>query len=131
MRKLERIQRAATKIPHNLEEHSYADRLERLGLTTLEKRRERGDLIALYRILRGLENINSDDLVVWDLGNTRGHGKKLKISACRRDIKKFSFPHRSIPIWNRLNQETVCAESIHSFKASSDKNLYRNGTARA
>ena len=40
VRKLERIQRAATKIPHSLEEHSYEDRLERLGLTTLERRRE-------------------------------------------------------------------------------------------
>ena len=67
MRKLERIQRAATKIPHSLEEYSYEGRLERLGLITLERRRERGDLIALCRISRGLENMGRDDLVVQDM----------------------------------------------------------------
>ena len=26
------------------------------------------------------------------------------------ETKKFSFPHRCIPIWNGFNQEMVCAE---------------------
>ena len=47
VKKLERMKRATTKIPHSLEEYSYEERLERLGLITLE-RREQGDLIALY-----------------------------------------------------------------------------------
>lgn len=121
IRKLERIQRVASKIPLSLENSSYEDRLERLGLTTLEKRRERGDLIALYRILGGLEKMDRDDLVIRDVSNTRGHIKKIKVSACRRDIKKYSFPHRCITTWNGLSQETVCAKNIQSFKASLDK----------
>ncbi len=36
-RKLERIQRAATKIPASLRENSYEERLKRLDLTMLEK----------------------------------------------------------------------------------------------
>lgn len=50
IRKLERIQRAATRIPSSLRGYSYEERLERLGLITLEKRRERGDLIPLHRM---------------------------------------------------------------------------------
>ncbi len=46
IRKVERIQRAATKLPETLRDHTYKERLEKLGLTTLERRRERGDLIA-------------------------------------------------------------------------------------
>ena len=128
---MERIQRVASKIPHSLENNSYEERLERLGLTTLERRRERGDLIALYRIMEGLEKMDRDDLVVQDESNTRGHGRKIRVSACRRDIKKYSFPHRCVPTWNGLNHETVCAKNIQSFKTSLDKSRYGDGTARA
>ena len=48
IKKLERIQRAATKMPPSLKIFTYEDRLEKLGLTTLEKRRVRGDLIAVF-----------------------------------------------------------------------------------
>ncbi len=37
IRKVERIQRAATKLPETLREHTYEERLEKLGLTTLER----------------------------------------------------------------------------------------------
>ncbi len=58
-----------------------------MGLTTLERRRERRDLIALYRIQEGLEKLDREDLVVRDGSETRGNSKRLKKSACRRDVK--------------------------------------------
>ena len=60
-----------------------------LKLPTLEKRRERGDFIAVYRASKGLEKIDREDLFVWDNRNTRGHKKKLKRTTCKRDIKKI------------------------------------------
>ncbi len=88
-----------------------------MGLTTLERKRERGDLIALYRIQEGLEKLDREDLVVRDGSETRRKSKKLKKSACRRDVKKYSFPHRCITTWNGLDEGTVCAKTIHEFKA--------------
>ena len=131
IRKLERIQRAATKIPLSLRELSYEERLERLGLTTLEQRRERGDLIMVYRIMKGVVHLDREDLINWDIRDTRGHGKKLKKSTCRRDIKKHSFPQRCIETWNGLDKEIVNAETIHDFKEKLDAYRYGDGTVQA
>ena len=131
IKKLERIQRAATKLAPNLTNKSYEERLLDLNLTTLEQRRERGDLIAIYRVMKGIEELDRDDLITWDTRVTRGHGKKIKRDFYRRDMKKNSFPHRVLEAWNGLQSEVVHAESISEFKVKLDNERYKDGTVRA
>ena len=44
------------------------------------------------------------------------------------DIKKYSFPHRTIDILNGLREEVVAANSVHMFKEKLDKYGYGDRT---
>ena len=63
---------------------------------SLEDRRERGDLITLYKIVNGMEKMDKQDLVMMteDQGRTRGHSKKIRKRQCVKDTGKNNFSHR-------------------------------------
>ena len=130
MRKIERIQRTATKMVPELRDLTYEERLTEMGLLTLQDRRERGDLITLYKIINGIKKIDKEELVVvkQEGRQTRGHSKKIRKSQCVGDIRKYSFPHRIVDTWNGLNEEVVTATNIHNFKEKLDKWRYGDRT---
>ena len=127
IRKLERVQRAATKMVPELRDLTYEERLKKLGIPTLESRRERGDLISIYKIVHNIDKVDGEILNL-ETRNTRGHGKKLRKVQCTRDIKKYSFPHRAVDTWNGLESNIVNAASVHKFKAKLDETRYRDGS---
>ncbi|KAK4813450.1 hypothetical protein QYF61_005398 [Mycteria americana] len=91
---LERVQRRATELGKGLEHKADGERLGELGLFSLEKRRLRGDLIALCNDLRG---------------------------GCR-EVGSVSSP-RVLKHWNRLPRAGVESPSLEGFKGRLDEVL--------
>jgi len=56
---------------------SYKERLDRLGLFSLERRRLRGDLIEVYKIMRGVDKVDSQHLFP-KVGESKTRGFKVR-----------------------------------------------------
>ena len=62
IRKIESIQRRATKVIDHLKYKPYEDRLKALTLPSLVYRRKRGDMIQMYKIMNGIVRVNENNL---------------------------------------------------------------------
>ena len=120
-KKVETIQRRATKLVMSLHDNDYGTRLTELRLPSLNYRRQRGDMIFLYQIFNSLVDINADDFFTRSSGVTRGH--ELKIYKCRSSclLRSNFFSHRVVNAWNNLPQLIIEACSLNDFKAKLDK----------
>ena len=72
---------------------SYEERLQRMNLWSLEERRNRQDLIEVFKICKGLSRIRSEELFQFDDRGkgTRGHSLKLIKVRCMRDSRRHFF----------------------------------------
>uniref|UniRef100_A0A8C3PDM1 Reverse transcriptase domain-containing protein n=1 Tax=Chrysemys picta bellii TaxID=8478 RepID=A0A8C3PDM1_CHRPI len=87
--KLERVQRRATRMIRGMENLLYERRLEELGLFTLTKRRLRGDMIALFKYIRGINTREGEELFQLSTNvDTRTNGYKLAVGKFRLEIRR-------------------------------------------
>jgi len=115
--KLERVQRRFTKMVGGMESLGYVERAGRLGLMSLEERRNRADLIEMYRMVRGLSVIPMDEFFEIDGGGrTRGHLYKMRKSRFGTELRKHFFSQRVVNRWNELRGEDVAVGSVEAFK---------------
>ena len=105
----------------------YEERLKELNLFNLTKRRLRGDLIQVFKILKGFDNLDADKFFTLDLSNfTRNNGYKLIGQPLGSFESKHFFFNRVVNVWNQLPCEVVNCNTIQTFKNRLDRYFATN-----
>jgi len=95
----------------------YKERIKQLNLWTLEERRNRADLIEVYKMHRGLSKLPFDAFFEMDTSRcTRGHSLKLVKHRFKTELRQHFFSERVINRWNSLDDDSVLAPSLNAFK---------------
>ena len=120
---LEKIQRRATKLVPTIKDLPYESRLKKLKLYPLSERRERGDMITVFKMLNGLIDIDVGKLIPLKDGMdaTRSHSMQIKCNIPKSNIRKYFFTNRIVFPWNTLSKETVNSKTVNEFKGKYDR----------
>ena len=129
---LEQVQKRCVKMMSDVQGETYEEKLKDAGLQLLKDRRERGDMIETYKVMRGIEKveisnwferaepqrrtrqnteISSEGEVVKDM---------LKEQKSRLNEKRWYFQSRVVEKWNDLPAYIQRAPSLNCFKSRYD-----------
>ena len=94
---LERVQRRATKMITECRNLNYESRLNVLNLISLEDRRTRGDLIQVFKLVKGIDKVDCGTFFkLANSSRTRGHKFKIVKVRSRLEIRKHFFSQRVV-----------------------------------
>ena len=126
---LEKVQRRALAMVSNLKGKSYEERLAEVNMTTLEKRRERGDLITMYRIMTAKDDVDPSHwfqtLAAQSGPGTRQSSGLHNVLPQRSqgDVRRNFFCQRVVSSWNSLPDRVKGAGTVNCFKNRLDEHL--------
>ena len=101
--------------------NSYIDRLQKVNLYSLERRRVITDLVFLFKIINGLCDLNFHDYFSYSpiSYNLRRNSKQIVVKKIPNlDFQQYqkSFFIRSSQYWNKLPESIVISPNLISFK---------------
>ena len=114
---LEKVQRRSTKLVRPIKDKSYPFRLRQLRLPSLVYRRQRADMLQVYRILTEIDNVQIDQSIQIEKTSTRGHKFKIFKPRCKTNVKKNTLAYRAVNEWNALSNDVIEVENINQFKS--------------
>ena len=123
---LEKVQKRMVRQIRNIT-GTYEEKLTKIGLTTLQERRLRGDCIETFKMLKGFSRV---DHTIWFDKVSRNIGPQTRLSTdplaldtqhARLDLRKNFFSVRTPPIWNSLPLTVRQSSSVNQFKNKYDE----------
>lgn len=126
---IEKVQKRFTNMVSGLNGRTYRDKLDELGLLTLENRRLQLDLVQVYKIIHNLDNVQCDTWfnLVGDnpVTNTRQNSNpvNIKMRRVKLDVFRHFFSNRVVEHWNALPDEMKNKKKIQTFKRDLKKLL--------
>ena len=105
---------------------TYEEKLAKIGLTTLQERRIRGDCIETFKMLKGFTRVNHE---IWFSIMSRAEGAQTRLSSdplvlnsqlARLDLRKNFYSVRVPQIWNSLPLSVRQSTSVNQFKNAYD-----------
>ena len=119
---LENVQKRLLKML-GVNKKYYYEKITEYNITTLETRRLRGDMITVFKIFKGMLDVNPTEYFTVSRGNLRGHSHKLFKNRFVTDVGKFAFSNRVVFEWNLLTHDIVNCNTIDTFKNKLDRHL--------
>ena len=121
---IERAQKRATKLVWCVRDLPYHERLKILKIPSLSYRRLRGDIIQVWKLLNGKDNIDFEKFFEkrsTDIHQIRGHSQHLQMKKSVREMRRNFFSCRAIAPWNALPEEIISSPTIDTLKNRFDK----------
>ena len=132
---LERVQRRAVGMVTNWRGRTYEARLAEVGMTTLEDRRARGDMIATYKVLSGKDRVEPSLLFGLPENGTGlqtrraagVHPIRTQLVKPKLDIRRNSFSQRVVTPWNALPARVKGVLTVEGFKVGTTSGSEEGG----
>ena len=127
---IENVQRRMVRMISGLQGQNYEEKLLEIGLQSLQCRRDRADMIQVFKIIKGFDDVDYKDwfqlygdLPVANRPATRLSNDPLNIIMQRStgDVRKHFFSQRVTPRWNSLPTEVKNSVNVKIFKSSLDR----------
>ncbi len=98
---------------------TYEEKLQEIGLCSLEERRYQADMLQVYKILHGhdkaaniFERAAAGDRAM----RAAADPWNVRVPFARLEIRKFFFGVRAANLWNKIPPELKASTSKESFK---------------
>ena len=127
---VEDVQKRMVRMISGLSGQTYEEKLKEIGLHSLEYRRDKADMVQVFKMLKGIDNVDYSNWfeTYGDVGsnnrpNTRLSNEPMNIiqQRCNGDIRKHFFSMRVVPKWNNLPNEVKNCETVPAFKTNYDR----------
>ena len=132
---MEKTQERLIRMLSDVKGNSYEEKLKDAGLTTLEKRRERGDALEAFKTINGFNHVDKNKWFKFESEEARPTRSNTTITAegakrrpdvirgesARLEVRKNFYNVRISKKWNDIPDEVKTQKSVNAFKNAYDR----------